>query len=147
MKKFITASLIMLVAAAAVGCCPCRRSGSSKNVKPFIGTTWHLIQLAGQDMQLADNTFNVTFGPDNRLSGIGSCNRFNASYDVDTVKESLKVGVIATTRMFCPDNGNEQKLFNELDQATHYEIDGSMMLLLKDGEVRAIFSAAESSLN
>ena len=141
MKKIICASLIMLVAAAIVGCCPCRKT--RKTAEPFVGTTWHLIQLAGQDLQLADNTFNITFRNDNMVSGVGSCNRFNAKYNVDMEKESLNIGVIASTRMLCPDSETEQRLFIELDGTTHYEIDGSILILINNGEIRALFSAVE----
>ena len=34
-------------------------------------------------------------------------------------------------------------MFRELDDAAFYEIDGPMLLLLKDGEIRAIFQAVE----
>ena len=142
MKKFITASLIVLAAAAMTACCPCRFA--RKNTKPFIETTWHLIQLAGQDLQLADNTFNITFRTDNMMSGIGSCNRFNAKYNVDMTKESLDIGVIASTRMLCADVATEQRLYTELDGATHYEIDGSTLILINNGEIRALFTAVEN---
>lgn len=139
MKRLICASLIMLAAAAIIGCCPCRRS--HKTAKPFTDTTWHLVQLTGQDLELAENTFNITFRSDSMLSGVGSCNRFNAKYKVDTAKESLDIEVIASTRMYCPDNALEQRLYIELDGATHYEIDGSTLILINNGEIRALFSA------
>lgn len=138
MKKIIFSALIMLVAASIVGCCPCRLT--RKNAKPFQGTTWHLIQLSGRDVHFDNGVFDITFGANNKLTGIGACNRFSASYK-STDKEALDIDVIASTRMLCPDIETEQKLFKELDEATHYEIDGSMLLLLNNGEIRAIFSA------
>lgn len=141
MRKFLSFSLIMLITAALAGCCPCRFA--RKNAKSFTGTTWHLIQLAGRDVHFEAGTFDVTFNADKKLTGIGACNRFSANYKA-TDKESLDVDMIASTRIFCPESETEQQLFRELDDATHYEIDGSMLLLLKNGEIRAIFSAVEN---
>ena len=133
---------MLLLAALIIGCCPCRFS--RKNAKPLIGTTWHLIQLLGQDVHFKNGTFDITFGDDNRLTGIGACNNFSASYST-TANEGIDVGTIASTRMFCPESETEQKLFRELDDATHFEIDGAMLLLLNNGEIRAIFSASTIS--
>ena len=36
-------------------------------------------------------------------------------------------------------------MFKELDDAAFYEIDGPMLLLLKDGEIRAIFRAKDEA--
>ena len=43
----------------------------------------------------------------------------------------------------CPNIEVEQTMFKELDDATFYEIDGPMLLLLNNGEIRAIFQAQE----
>lgn len=104
---------------------------------------WHLQQLRGNDVSFADSLFNVTFGSDGRLSGIGACNRFTAEWSA-TEKRALDVGTIASTRMFCPDADSEQTMFAELDGATHYEIDADMLLLLNNGEIRAIFKAQDN---
>ena len=144
MKKVFYMTLIVAVAALALtDCCPCRKT--RKSAKPLTGTTWHLIQLEGRDVNFDAEMFNVTFGEDGKFNGRGACNSFGGNYKADTAKETLEIGTVAATRALCPDIEVEQKLFNELDGATHYEIDGSMLLLLKDGEIRAIFSAAESS--
>lgn len=138
MKKFILCGITLFVTAAIIGCCPCRLT--RKNAKPLVGTTWHLIQLSGRDVNLDAETFNLTFNTNNRLTGIGACNRFSAEYKTND-KEALEIGTIAATRMLCPDSDTEQKMYRELDDATHYEIDGSMLLILNNGEIRAIFSA------
>lgn len=141
MKKIFAFAIIAVAAGVAVGCCPCRFA--RKNAKPFSGTEWHLVQIAGRDVHFAENTFNVTFGGDGKLTGIGACNRFSAQYKA-TAKEVLEIGTIAASRMYCPDLDTEQAMFTELDCATHYEIGGSMLFILKNGEIRAIFSAVGS---
>lgn len=140
MKRTIANSLCALIAVVVAGCCPCRFS--ARYAKPLEGTVWHLQQLRGNDVSFADSLFNVTFGSDGRLSGIGACNRFTAEWSANE-KRALDVGTIASTRMFCPDADSEQTMFAELDGATHYEIDADMLLLLNNGEIRAIFKAQD----
>lgn len=130
--------ILAVVTVVAVGCCPCRYS--RKYAKPLKGTEWHLIQLSGRDVHFDSNTFNLTFGEDGRIMGRGDCNTFTALYSV-TDKEGLDIGTIASTRMNCPRLISEQNLYAELDAATHYEITGSMLFILNNGEIRAIFSA------
>ena len=43
--------------------------------------------------------------------------------------------------MFCPDLDREQAFGDVLSGATHYEVDGDMLMLLTDGELRAVLQA------
>lgn len=140
MRIFSTTLIAAVVLFAA--CCPCRFS--RKNAKPLVGTEWHLVQLQGKDVGYALDKFNVQFAADGSLAGIGACNRFTAPYS-STEKRALNIGTIASTRRYCPDQEVEQKMFKELDDAAFYEIDGPMLLLLKDGEIRAIFRAKDEA--
>ena len=136
--KYAAAATALLIA----GCCPSRFS--TKHAKPLVGTVWHLVQLSGSDIDIEPSRFNIDFHSDGKLSGIGACNRFNAAYTT-TDTHAIDIGTIASTRMMCPDIDREQKLFRELDDATHYEIDGPMLLILNNGEIRAIFKAVETA--
>lgn len=129
-----------LLAVSMVACCPCRFS--RKNARPLVGTEWHLVQLRGNDVAFDAQSFNIHFGEDGMLTGIGACNRFTAPYTV-TEKRAIDINTIASTRRFCPNIDSEQTMFRELDEAAFYEIDGPMLLLLNDGEIRAIFKAVE----
>ena len=140
MNARITKLVALLLATSAVACCPCRFS--RKNAKPLVGTEWHLVQLRGQDIAFSSDKFTLKFAEDGSLAGIGACNRFTAPYSV-TEKRGIEIGTIASTRRLCPDIEAEQTLFKELDDATFYEIDGPMLLLLNDGEIRAIFQSKE----
>lgn len=132
--------VVLLLVTSAIACCPCRFS--RKNAKPLVGTEWHLVQLRGNDVAFAAESFNLTFAEDGSLAGIGACNRFTAPYTVND-KRGIDIGTIASTRRMCPNIELEQTLFKELDEAAFYEIDGPMLLLLNDGEIRAIFQAKE----
>ena len=129
-----------LLAVSMVACCPCRFS--RKNARPLVGTEWHLVQLRGNDVAFDAQSFNIHFAADGTLTGVGACNRFTAPYTTGD-NRTIDIHTIASTRRFCPNIESEQTMFRELDEAAHYEIAGPMLLLLKDGEIRAIFQAVE----
>lgn len=142
MKSSIIKTSLLALVVVVTACCPCRFS--RKNAKPLVGTEWHLVQLRGGDVSFADDKFNLRFSSEGSLSGIGSCNNFMAPYST-TEKRTINIGTIASTRRYCPESEVEQTLFKELDDAQFYEIDGPMLLLLNDGEIRAVFKAKDAT--
>ncbi len=140
MRKRLCIAALLALSAISSGCCPCRFG--RKNAKPLVGTEWHLVQLRGNDVLLDAASFNVQFAANGSLAGVGACNRFTAPYSI-TDKRVIDVGTIASTRRLCPNIELEQTMFREIDEATFYEIDGPMLLLLNNGEIRAVFQAKE----
>ena len=140
MRKSLFTIAVLALAVIISSCCPCRFG--RKNARLLVGTEWHLVQLRGNDVIFDAQSFNIHFADNGTLSGVGACNRFTAPYSV-TEKRGLDVGTIASTRRMCPNIEMEQTMFKELDEASFYEIDGPMLLLLNDGEIRAIFQAIE----
>ena len=51
------------------------------------------------------------------------------------------MGPIASTMMACPGMEREHAFAQALEATTHYDMDGPMLLLLSDGELRAVFQA------
>ena len=47
---------------AITGCCNC--TSRSREVKPLVGTDWHLVQIMGRDVQKPADTYTITFGQD-----------------------------------------------------------------------------------
>ncbi|MEG0788987.1 MAG: META domain-containing protein [Alistipes sp.] len=139
MGRFIKIVLCLSVLGLLVGCCNCK-SFQKKNRRPLVGTEWQLVQLLGQNEFPAPDKFTIQFSDDNRISGVGACNRIMGAYSAD-VKGAMKIGPLATTMMACPGMDKEQSFTNAISQATHYEMDGSMLLLLSNGELKAIFQA------
>lgn len=130
---------IFAVAAAGlvVACCPCRKS---KSAMPLTGTEWKLTQMHGKNIE-SDN-YRVLFGADGSLSGVGDCNRFTGSYTMNV--GVLKVGDnLASTRMMCPNQQQENDFLKMLTEADAYYIDGTQLMLLRNGEVIAMFVPAE----
>ena len=137
MKNIITILVVALVVAAAVSCCPCRKG---KNSKPLVGTEWHLTTMMGQSVDIDADQFVFTFSADGRFSGVGACNRMMGDYTT-TDKGAIKFGALAGTRMVCPKMQYEADFTRIIHQATHYEIDGDLLLILSNGELQLVFKA------
>ena len=56
-------------------------------------------------------------------------------------KRTLKNRPLASTMMACPGMEQEDAFTKMLESVTHYDMDGPMLLLLSDGELRAVFQA------
>ena len=67
-------------------------------------------------------------------------NRLTVAYKTDG-KRTLKIGPLAATMMACPGMDEEDAFTKMLESVTHYDMDGPMLLLLSDGELRAVFQA------
>ena len=137
MKNVISILIAAVVLSLAVGCCACRKG---KNNKPLVGTEWQLARMMGTDIAVADDQFVFQFSEDGRFSGVGACNRMMGDYSV-TEKRAISFGELAGTRMMCPNINLETQLIKIISQATHYEIEGDMLLLLSNGELQAVFKA------
>ena len=142
MKRII----VMFLAVLAAGCshtkeCHCR-TYQKKYRRPLTGTEWQLVQLYGQNVRSEKGAFVFTLSPDEgRIEGTGACNRLSGSYTTDA-KRTLKIGPLRSTRMACPEAEAEKKFVEALETTTHYDMDGPMLLLLSDGELRAVLQAA-----
>lgn len=142
MNTFTKFAATLFLALLMTSCCPCR-SYQKKTRRPLTGTTWQLIQLGGRSVQPREGAFALTLSAEGgRFAGVGSCNRLSGTYTT-TEKRALAFGPIASTRMACPEQEQEQKFLEALRTTTHYDMDGPMLLLLGDGELRAVFQAVE----
>ena len=140
MKILLRIAVIAAIAALAAGCCKCR-SYQKKNRRPLVGTEWQLIQLGGRTIRPAEGSYTVTFlAEGNRLAGVGDCNRLAATYSTDESR-ALHIGPVAATRMACPEGSDELSFIEALETTTHYDMDGPLLLLLADGELRAVLQA------
>ena len=138
--RFRVIIFAILSAMVFVGCCSaCRQR--QRNAKPLQGTEWHLVQMAGQDVVLPIDSFNIVLSSDGSLSGIGACNRLLGRYSVGE-NYSISLGQVGATMMLCPKNGQLESEFTQLlGGVTHYDIDGDKLLLLQNGVIKAIFQA------
>ncbi len=140
MKNSLKIGGLLAVMIFFVGCCACR-SYQKQTRRPLVGTEWRLIQLGGRNIRSESGQFTVRFADDGTLSGVGSCNRLTGRYEL-TDDRMLKIGPIASTRMACPSGEDtEAALIQTLEATDHYDMDGPMLLLLSNGELRAVFQA------
>ena len=140
MKILSTLAILAATAALMAGCCNCR-SYQKKTRRPLVGTEWQLIQLGGKTIKPEAGKFTITLlAEDHRLTGVGACNRLMGSYQTDA-KRTLKIGPVASTMMACPGMDQERAFTEALESATHYDMDGPMLLILSNGELRAVFQA------
>lgn len=119
-------------------CCDCRKV--AKLQKPLVGTTWQLVQIMGRDVKAEGESYTLVFNSDGSVAGQGDCNRLTAIFKT-TEKRSLEISQIGSTRRLCPDMEGEQAYFDMLDKVTHYEMDGTMMILLSNGTLVGIMQA------
>ena len=140
MKILLKIAILAGTAALIAGCCNCR-SYQKKTRRPLAGTEWQLIQLGGKAIKPEAGKFTITLlAEDNRLTGVGACNRLMGAYKTDG-KRTLKIGPLASTMMACPGMEQENAFAKALESVTHYDMDGPMLLLLSDGELTAVFQA------
>lgn len=140
MEKLAKTLLPLLLAILLAGCCPCR-SYQRKTRRPLAGTPWQLVQLDGRSVRPEEGKFVILLSAEeHRLSGRGACNDLKGGFSTDE-KRRLHIGPVASTRMACPETELEQAFIRALESATHYDMDGPMLLLLSDGELRAVFQA------
>lgn len=136
MKKLL---VILVAAIVAVGCCSTCRS-RVKNAKPLEGTVWHLVKLGGESMSLPTDEFNIILN-ENGLGGRGACNSLLGQYATGE-KMELRFSALGSTKMLCPHNeALETKLAQTLAKTTHYDIDYDMLMLMRNGEILAVFQA------
>ncbi|MBE6182158.1 MAG: META domain-containing protein [Rikenellaceae bacterium] len=139
MRNFAHLLIFAAVTLLITSCCACR-SYQKKTRRPLVGTEWQLIRLGGQDITPKAGTYTIVLSEQGTLSGMGSCNRIMGNYKT-TEKRALKIESLGTTRMMCPDSKGEQDFVAALEATTHYEMDGPMLLLLANGELRAVLKA------
>ena len=130
---------MLAVAVVVVSCCaPCRNR--VKNAKPLEGTVWHLVKMGGESYTLPIDSFNIVLN-ENGLGGRGACNSLLGQYATGD-KLALRFSHLGSTKMLCPKNEDlEMQLIKTLSQTTHYDIDYDMLMLIKNGEIIAVFKA------
>ncbi len=85
----------------------------------------------------------MTLNAEGKVSGQGDCNRYNGGFTQSAGgKTSGTLSVsdnMISTRMMCPGQEQETRFFGMLREIDSYSIDGSRLMLIKGGNVLAIF--------
>jgi heat shock protein HslJ len=121
-------SSLALGAALAVAACapssPSTPAPEARKPMDLVGTEWLLEDNGGRGV-LDNVEATLTFLPDGRVAGRGSCNRFTGSVTMEGATLSFKP--LATTMMACPPAVMEQErtYLAALQAAERYEVSGS----------------------
>ena len=138
MKRFILFTIVAsLLAMLCAACCPCRKG---KNNLSLQGREWHLVRMMNHDLQITPEQFVFTFSPDGTFAGMGTCNRIFGKYSLGE-KRAMHFSNIASTKMMCRETELETAFSKILNQTTHYEVDGDMLMLLSNGDMQAVLQA------
>lgn len=134
MKKSAGILLVAVAAFAFAGCCNCGMT--SARTGSLTGGQWQLAQFEGRTFAATGDSYMLTFSADNAVSGKGDCNRITGTYISDREKSTLSFGPIASTRMMCPNQSQEDAFMKTLGTVDAYKIDGRMLMLFADGELK-----------
>ena len=97
------------------------------------GTEWVLQDLAGT-LALPNVKATLAFPEAGRLAGNASCNRFTGSAEVSG--DTIKFGMLASTRMACVDNAvssQEMEYLKALAAAKRFEWKDPVLLIYAEG--------------
>ena len=58
----------------------------------------------------------------------------------------MRISEMGTTRRMCPNEDQERRFIDILNSTTNYKMDGPMLMLISNGELRAVFQAVGAEL-
>ncbi len=137
-ERIFKVAALVAICLTAVSCCHCKQK--SRTAAPLVGTEWHLTRLMGVDIPIEAERFHITFTPEGEVTGIGDCNILMGNYKLLNNRK-IEMGHIASTRRLCPDMERETQFLEVVQTTTSYEIDGDILLLFHNGEMRAALQA------
>lgn len=133
-----TVKLIAIAVAAitVASCCSCRTK--SRGAGNLTANSWQLIQIDGAAVTADGEKYTLQFSGDNRVSGMGDCNRLTGGYTSDQSGKLTFEGT-ASTRMLCPDQQGEDRFMKAFTDVDGYRIDGNTLMLLNNGQTVMVF--------
>ena len=136
MKYFYSLAAIVLV----LGCADTEHASQT----PLLGTTWNLAEMNNSKIQHPGPQVPHLRFEAEKVTGNDGCNNFFAGYTLD--KNNLKFGMLASTRMACPQINEFDMEFNKMISMTSdYRISGNKLELFGRDKLLASFIAAEQS--
>jgi putative lipoprotein len=136
MKSFYSMAAILLV----LGC----TGNEQASHAPLLDTTWNLAELNNREIQLPGPQVPHLHFEAEKVTGNDGCNNFFGGYTLE--ENSLKFGMLASTRMACPHLKDFDIEFNKMISATtRYQINGNKLELFENDMLLASFLAAEQS--
>jgi len=136
MKFFYSLATLLLV----LGCTDTEQTSHA----PLLDTTWNLAELNNRKIQHSGPQVPHLRFEAEKVTGNDGCNNFFGGYTLE--ENSLKFGMLASTRMACPQLKDFDMEFNKMISATtRYHITGNRLELYEMNKLLANFLAAEQS--
>lgn len=139
MKKITGILMIVGAVLAFASCCHCTRIGGSGG--SLIDSSWQLMQIEGRMVNPDGDSFTLNFAADNTVSGKGDCNRLSGTYQSDKDTGKLTFGPMASTRMMCPNQAQEDVFVRLVNTIDSYKIEKNLLLLFSNGELKMVFDS------
>ncbi len=110
---------------------------------PLNGTDWVAIRINGTSVSAHAPTLTID---GNKAYGNSSCNRYTGAVTLGN-KETIQFGPVASTRMACPGNADQQEAayFKALQSVTAYHLNNSNLILL-DAEYNKVLEFVAKKL-
>jgi heat shock protein HslJ len=136
MKYFYSLAVLSLL----LGCADTEHTSQT----PLPGTTWNLVEMNTKKIQLPGPQVPHLHFEAEKVTGNDGCNNFFGGYTLD--ENNLTFGMLASTRMACPQIEGFDIEFNEvISMTTRYRISGNKLELFGKDKLLASFLAAQKS--
>lgn len=141
MKTLLIATLALFSIIALSACAGPRPHRDNKpDIDSLVARTWTAIQLDGKAVPTEPARITLEFQAKNQITGFSGVNRYSASYTNTKPGAITFSGVVATKMAGPPESmASETSLFNALDKATTYRVNGAILDLLLGDRVLARF--------
>ena len=139
MKKLIPLSLVLLWLWADS---QAFAGEEKRSLGRSVEGAWQVVEVQGVRVDAAEDIVYINFnGLKKALSGFAGCNYINGSFRINTVKRSLKMEAVASTRTACPQLDLESDILSLLQKTASYDIEsleneGDLLILFaQDGSI------------
>ena len=94
---------------------------------------WLVVAIQGLDGRPeAEHQPFIDFRADGQVSGNAGCNRLMGAYVADTLKQTLSLDQLGSTRMMCRDMKTEDALLAALGKVKAYRSDNGQLVLVDE---------------
>lgn len=103
----------------------------NKQDNSVTGKYWKLVELNGQPVpSLKREPYLILRAEDGRMHGVGGCNSFTGSYELDETRQRISFDQIAATMMACASGMQIETAFHEvLRSVDNYSLHGDHLTL------------------
>lgn len=143
--KYVKSILLLLAIVVAIGTpatAQQKRKVKQRTKAELLGTYWRLFEIDGKKVETPADAREVYIkladSKKSELEGYAGCNLITGTYKLG--KETISFEAAATMRA-CDDMTTENYIFNALNNANRYDINGLYLLVYKGTYLLAVFEA------